>query len=532
MTASVRRALTRDEWVVLVLTSVLHLAAATWLATHDLIFPDAMSRVANGYYTVLSRDPHLAAIGFVWNPLPSLATIPLLLASPVVPALASRALAGILVSAACGSWAMVLALRILRALGTPRREALVLTGVLSLQSLMLLAAATGASEAMLLAVCLSATLHLTRWLGDDEPWYLVRAGTALGLAYLVRYEAVAPAAAVTLLVLAVARRRSLAAGRPRGTALLDAVLVAGPVAAAVAGWAGVSRVVVGSWFPTFTSAYGNSAQVAQARESIATNTATGPGGTLGYVLDQLLHVAPLAPLLVVLALVVAWRRRDLRPLAAAAVLGAVLAFDEAAFLAGSSFGWLRFQQMAVPWGILMAGYLVGAAVTHRARGTRPGRARARGLVVVVVGALVALTPLGWSASLDPRLAREEALAREAAAAGQYRMQGEAAAYIDSLDLPDGSVITDVAYSFPIVLASDRPAQFVITPDRDFTDLLADPVDGGVLYALVTTPDASQADAVAARFPGIYEDGGGVAHLVRQWRDGRGTTWRLYAFDVD
>ena len=48
MTASVRRALTRDEWVVLVLTSVLHLAAATWLATHDLIFPDAMSRVANG----------------------------------------------------------------------------------------------------------------------------------------------------------------------------------------------------------------------------------------------------------------------------------------------------------------------------------------------------------------------------------------------------------------------------------------------------------------------------------------------------
>ena len=146
MTASVRRALTRDEWVVLVLTSVLHLAAATWLATHDLIFPDAMSRVANGYYTVLSRDPHLAAIGFVWNPLPSLATIPLLLASPVVPALASRALAGILVSAACGSWAMVLALRILRALGTPRREALVLTGVLSLQSLMLLAAATGAID--------------------------------------------------------------------------------------------------------------------------------------------------------------------------------------------------------------------------------------------------------------------------------------------------------------------------------------------------------------------------------------------------
>src|ERR1041385_9278526 len=33
---------------------------------------DAYSRVANAYYVLYSRDPHLAAIGFVWMPLPSL----------------------------------------------------------------------------------------------------------------------------------------------------------------------------------------------------------------------------------------------------------------------------------------------------------------------------------------------------------------------------------------------------------------------------------------------------------------------------
>ena len=57
---------------------VCYLAVALWLSALDLVFPDAMSRVANGYYVLFSRDPHLAAIGFVWNPLPSLAAIPLL----------------------------------------------------------------------------------------------------------------------------------------------------------------------------------------------------------------------------------------------------------------------------------------------------------------------------------------------------------------------------------------------------------------------------------------------------------------------
>src|SRR5271156_1769833 len=33
---------------------------------------DAVSRMANGYYILYSRDPHLAAIGFVWEPLTSL----------------------------------------------------------------------------------------------------------------------------------------------------------------------------------------------------------------------------------------------------------------------------------------------------------------------------------------------------------------------------------------------------------------------------------------------------------------------------
>ena len=83
-----------EPWVWFVVCSIVYGGIGWWLLSRDLIFPDAMSRVANAYYVLFSRDPHLAAIGFVWNPLPSLATLPLLVFSPWFPALASLGAAG------------------------------------------------------------------------------------------------------------------------------------------------------------------------------------------------------------------------------------------------------------------------------------------------------------------------------------------------------------------------------------------------------------------------------------------------------
>jgi len=235
-------------------------------------------------------------------------------------------------------------------------------------------------------------------------------------------------------------------------------------------------------------------------------------------------VAPLAILFIAVALVIATWRRDAGVLGPAAVLGGILALEEWAFLSGWSFGWLRLQLMAVPWGMLMAGYVLG---TLRAGVGRLAFRRATAWVVLIA-TLVPL-PVAWWATTDPRLAREEQQAVEVARSGQYATQAQVAAYLDSLDLPEGSVITDTTYSFPIVLASRRPRQFVITPDRDFREKLDDPITGRVRYALVTDPQRSPADAIAARFPGIHENGAGVANLERQWVDGCGVAWRLYAF---
>ncbi len=60
---------------------------------------DGISRVANAFYVLYSRDPHLGAIGFVWNPLPSMIDMVFLLFYPWIPAMASKGIAGVLMCA-------------------------------------------------------------------------------------------------------------------------------------------------------------------------------------------------------------------------------------------------------------------------------------------------------------------------------------------------------------------------------------------------------------------------------------------------
>ncbi len=73
---------------------------AVMLLRYNFFDPDGPSRVANAGYALMSRYPHLSAIGFVWNPLPSLIEMPLLQLSRWWPALRTEGLASVVQSAA------------------------------------------------------------------------------------------------------------------------------------------------------------------------------------------------------------------------------------------------------------------------------------------------------------------------------------------------------------------------------------------------------------------------------------------------
>src|SRR5450631_3240482 len=63
------RRVTSEGGMVMLLTLAVYLVLGVLLDFHYQTFAlDAVSRLANGFYLLYSRDPHLAAVGFVWNP--------------------------------------------------------------------------------------------------------------------------------------------------------------------------------------------------------------------------------------------------------------------------------------------------------------------------------------------------------------------------------------------------------------------------------------------------------------------------------
>jgi hypothetical protein len=551
---SARRVRPSEPVVLFLAFAALYLGVAALLVSRNIIFADAMSRVGNAYYVLYSRDPHLPAVGFVWNPLPSLVLLPILPFKAVAPGLVALGFAGNIQSAVMMAATVVAMGSCLRKIGVPRLPRLVVLVLFGVQPMILLYAGSGLSEPMLMFFLTVTVSCLISWLqGRRSVGHLVGAGLALGFAYMTRYEAIAPALSVALLVAAVSYLRAHGSQRERlATVCNDVILVAGPFLFAFALWMAMGKILVDQWLPTFSSVYGNSAQVRSGSASIQSVTGNTALETSDYIGRQINGLAPLLLVLVVAAAVLAVRRRSLVVLAGPAVYGAVSAFSALVLLLHSSFGWLRFQIMVIPLAALLAGTVVVLAQKAAPRpeaGTLLGgspwtalRLRAPVLATAVVSmCLAAALPvqLQTLTTTSTGLAREEspmlhsAISPEQATAEErrslliYRTEREIAGYIDRLNAGEGTVLADTAYAYSVVMASRDPKQFVVTSDLDFAGAVTDPRGHGVRYLLVPAPELGHSDALQGQWPGLYADGAGIATLEQTFDGAFFGDWRLY-----
>ena len=527
------RRLCSERVLVFTLAAAVYVSVAIYLiVVNDVIFPDALSRVGNAQYVLASRDRHLAAIGFVWNPLPSLVLLPFIPLRAVWPALISTGLVGAIASALFMAGAVGVIRRTLQDLGLRRVARLSLTAVFAVHPMIVLYGGNGMSEAALVFFVALASRFLIAWLGQPSTRWLTALGFALAGAYLTRYEALAPGLAVLLLVPVVSAFRAVGSWRERrAAALADLAVVGLPFMFTFIGWAVISRVIVKQWFPTLQSDYGNTAQVASSSKFIAQVVGHTFRARSSYALHQIVGLEPALAVLLVLAVVMLLLRRDLRLIAPIAIAGAVLSFDAFAFLSGTSFGWLRFQIASVPLAVLLAGLLVASV---------PGGRLVRALAVVLALALTAPAIVTSSYTMsDRKLAREEAkplrsvlrpaslTSVEESQVRRFDVEWDIAHYLDARHLRRGAVLTDAAFSFAVLLASHDPEAFVITPDQDFQPALADPGTFHVQYLLVPDPAAASYDALNVAFPQVYEKGLPGATLQREWKGRGGPDWRLY-----
>ena len=542
----------RCKWLVYVTVLAVYLAVGYWLQVRNgFILGDALSRVQASESVLYSRDPHLAAIGFIFTPLTAMLEIPVMLLSPLFPDLTARGYAGSIMSAVFMAGAVVQIFSTGSDRGLPRAYTVTITALFALNPMIVFYGSNGMSEAPFIFFLTWAVRRLILWMTDDDVHHLVAAGgIAMGLAYLTRYDAVGTVAAAGVLVGVTTYLRARGAPRFR-RAFLDLLLVSLPGFVAFVGWAATSWLITGDAFAQFSSQYGNSAILEQSGGAAATSF-TG-GLTFAAVCITLL-----APTLLPIA---AWagaerRRSPYRGVLAVPVLmyGAVLAFQTYTFATGATFPFLRFYIAAIPLAATLAMLAVpeGRLVEPKRRGRNsppvaavPPRRSKVGYVAVALLAAVAL-PVTGRGMLSPDYAPQEyALGTvlnpdpnsvdpmktvERRIVATFSTERDIAQYLDSLDLPDSSVITDTVYGFAVVVASENPRIFVVPSDPDFVELLNDPSAHGIKYLLSVPPSGRGAsDALNQRYPTLYETGSDVATLELEIpNDGDSQPdWRLY-----
>jgi len=481
---------------------------------YNLFDPDAASRVANAGLTFMSRYPHLSAVGFVWNPMPSFVEIPLVWLSRWWPPLKTMTLAGNAQSAMfmAGAVLMLRAIAIDRGLSKPWRW-FAIAGF-ALHPIIIIYAQSGLSEAAEIFSLLWAVRYLLRWIDSGLPKDLTWAGIALAIGYLSRYEFVVATAGAALLVGVMSLARAPVGQRLTSTAIPVLVLVL-PIAVTFIVWAIAGWILADELFAQLSSRYGNAAQVAA---SVEHQGGMRPSFTAWPVIaGRLFAMQPLAVVAAGIAVSIGLIRKRYDLLVPVAVIAPILAFAVYGQHTPTTFGFFRFYITAIP---LVA--CIAVVCWTPSGSPAPFAASRRIGMALLCGSVFLAIPITATAMLDRRIGDPQLQVglnsilfpeRFHASENWYRRlnvnESEIAEFLDDQHLGPGTVLMDTANSWGIWLKSTNPKQFVLTSDYDFTIALNRPWEVGVKYIIVSSPGNYNADAVSIRYPTLWEDGGGV-----------------------
>lgn len=509
-----------EPWLFAIPFTILYAALGVWIGLELGVVGDTLARTANAHFVLFSRDPHLGAIGFVWNPLPSLLSLPLVALKELWPPLVERGLAASAVSAAFSGVAVFYMLRILRRLLVRDWTRRFLVLAFATNPLIIYYSANGMTEMPLIASLLAATDGLLAYLKDRRAVDLVKSGGWLVVAFAVRYESV-PWAAMVVFLLAIGLRRvqpeELPEQRHREWVSGFSIVLLAPLTYAITTWLFLNWAIMGDAFHFLTSAYGNASQTSTS--AYRANAASAVSGDAALTLRfgaQQIALWPPVLLAFTAGLFQSFRERKERNAWALMLLGALISiplFQLVMVYQGSSAGWLRFFLPIIPFGYLTLAYSVRMIHTRKLRRI----AWALAIAVLLSGHLASYQALQPSSGLA-----QEPLSK-------YR---DSKLIADFVDERDGIVLTDTFLSFPIVLQSEDPQAFLVTSDRMFDEAIEDPATR-VDAVLVPEPvGLGVFDAVNAAYPSLWSGGTEWAKLVTEFDApygdaASGSRWRLY-----
>ncbi|AEW05578.1 hypothetical protein Sulac_2092 [Sulfobacillus acidophilus DSM 10332] len=499
-------------------------AAAVLVFKYHTMQNDALGRVMDAYY-VIYHQFHLAAIGFVWNPLPSLLELPLVAFERWWHPLVTDAFAGSIVSSLFAGIGAYYLIRIMQHWHISRWFRGLWALIYVLNPMIFLFEPNGMSDIMMVTTFLAALDGLLRYIATENIGQLVSSSIWLGLAFLNRYEAVPFA-----LCIGVAWDIGMIVhGVPWKKIIGRTAILALPITYLGFLWIFFNWTIMGDPFYFANSEYSNAAQMKTGIynfwvTALAKHSIPGTAHILIFFANLFPPFIPAFILVVVVALV---KKLDTEALILLAASVAVPLLQADLLFKGLSAAWDRYFIMYIPMGFLLIFYLV-----HVLKGRRWQTWVLSGLatIALLVGdaqTLSAIQKPGTGHGLRPLVAyllhpnrpNSGALARATVIdTGNTAMAKEEADYINRH--PHIRVLLDTFNFFFVIPYVDRPSQVVITNDADFRSVLQNP-RGRITDILVPQPvGISQLNMVNVVYPTLWSGGVPWTRLVASFGSDR------------
>ncbi|RLT27898.1 MAG: hypothetical protein DWI48_02075 [Chloroflexi bacterium] len=540
-------------WVLSYAVAFTGLLSYGWFSTVILGMTngDGTARVVQAFQVLFSREPHLAAMGFVWPPIPAFTNIPLV---ALLRPLGYTMFAGSLMGAFYGAGAVVAFASVLRALGANRLVTAVLTAALATNQYFYQSTAAGLSEPVLAFFLLASLRAYIAWLRDPQPQHVMYAGLACAGGLMCRYEAAVWTAAMALAFMVTLYEGipgfpylrtpgagSASAARLRMSSSVWAFLA--PTAFVIMVWVILNQQIAGSplYFlngPGSTRMSPDTAKLAG--EGLAAYSPQGLlvfhayhsiSGTVIMLLDRAAFFSPHILLASVMTIPFVVFRRDYRVLGILGIVWSITVFALITGYLGSFPPYQRYWYWLGPMGIVLSTYGI---VRVQAWGAR--------VLLWVVLVMLAFSPnvrtfqKTYAAFDDAQPTNEERLRNAlfstpdlGTVGGRQELVTEWQALATEVNKipPEQVIILDVAGpGGPLLLYVQHVQRFITTTDIGFADEILPELPLHASYILLPEPtyDVQSRSIVMQRYLGIWEGQLPWAKVVQEFPGQR--RWRL------
>ncbi|MEK4457906.1 glycosyltransferase family 39 protein [Paenibacillus sp. FSL R10-2748] len=484
---------------------------------------DALSRVANAFYVLYSRDPHLGAIGFIWNPLPSLLEMVILLLYPIFPALATYGLAAVILSATFAALTAMLLYRAGVRTGLSSGMSIMLALLYALNPFILLFGANGLSDSLYIYFIMMTVIEFALWLKDRMTASLIVSGLALAMAFWTRYEAVplgvAMAGGVVLAIMFLHRnmgRRELALREKLHKVEATWLLLLLPVVFSGLLWIFFNYLIMGNAFYFLNSEYSNTAQSAELlNDDKFVEIFSNPLVALKFIASKTLwYSVPLFAILFIRLL--SGRLFRWGTLIILLLFLSVPGLQFLLMMKQSSYGWFRYFMYVFPITVAWLPYELSQL---------QGRWRRAAFGLVSVSLLLTAGLLSYALTRPDIAPDENSFLTRTGNVNYVRQESDRkiAVWLDK-HLPKSTIMTDSASAYTMIVYSQYPKRFLITSDYLFNKALSYPQDSHVDYILVPKiMSGMPLSKINMVYPNLYEKGAPWVQLEREFNG----EWRLY-----